>query len=192
MVNNAALGLVNHLLTGEDWARERLLEFSGQTARLLFGRSVLSFTISDAGLLGAADTAAAVAVSIRLPDDAPVRALTDRASLFSTATISGSADLAETLAFVFRNLRWDVEHDLSRLLGDMVARRALQLANGLAQWQAGAARNLAFSLAEYLTEEEAAIASRPAVQSFCVQVDALRDDLARFEKRLERFALRQG
>jgi len=190
MWSQPPLAVVNHLLSGEDWARGRLAGFAGQTARLEFGGMRMQFTILETGLFAAAEAAAAVTVSIRLPDDAPVRALTERSSLFSAATISGSVDLAESLAFVFRNLRWDVEHDLSQLLGDIVARRALRLARGLGQWPARGARNLAVGLAEFLTEEEKAVASRRDVEAFCSAVDALRDDCARVEKRLGRIALR--
>lgn len=137
-------------------------------------------------MLAAAEASAPVAVSIRLPDDAPLRALTDHPSLFSAATISGSVDLAETLAFVFRNLRWDVEQDLSELLGDIVARRAMRLVTGLAKWQVQGAKNLAFGLAEYLTEEEKGVAPRRELEAFCTEVNALRDDFARIEKRLGR------
>jgi ubiquinone biosynthesis protein UbiJ len=125
-------------------------------------------------------------VSIGLPDDAVIRVLTDPPSLFSAATISGSADLAETLGFVFRNLRWDIEHDLSRVTGDIAAQRIFQVAKGLLQWQWRAARNLALGMTEYLTEEERAIARRGDVEQFCSEVDALRDDCARVEKRLLR------
>ncbi len=190
MWSQPPLAVVNHLLDGEDWARARLAGFAGQTARVEFGGMRMQFTLLESGLLAAAEAAAPVAVSIRLPDDMPVRALTDRSSLFSTATISGSVDLAESLAFVFRNLRWDIEHDLSQLLGDIVARRALRLAKGVAQWQARGARNLAVGLAEYLTEENKAIAPRRELEAFCAAVDALRDDCARVEKRLGRIALR--
>lgn len=180
------LAVINHLLTGEDWARARLTGFAGQTARLEFASVRLQFTILESGLLTAAEAAAPVAVSIRLPDNAPLRALTDRPSLFSAATISGSVDLAETLAFVFRNLRWDVEHDLSQVLGDIVGRRATRLLKGVAQWQARSAQNLALGLAEYLTEEEKAVAPRRDIEAFCAAVDALRDDCSRLEKRLGR------
>jgi ubiquinone biosynthesis protein UbiJ len=44
-------------------------------------------------------------------------------------------------------------------------------------------------VAEYLTEEETAIARRRDIERFCAEVDALRDDLARCEKRLERVRL---
>lgn len=184
------LAVVNHVLAGEDWARVRLAGFAGLTARVEFAGALLRFTILESGLLAVAEATSPVAVSIRLPDDAPVRALTDRSSLFSAATIAGSVDLAETLAWVFRNLRWDVEHDLAQLLGDIVARRAVRLVKGLARWQVRGAGNLAAGLAEYLTEEERAIAPRREVEAFCAEVDALRDDFERVEKRLRRFELR--
>jgi ubiquinone biosynthesis protein UbiJ len=182
-----ALGFVNHLLAAEPWARERLAGFAGKIACVHFGSgAVLHLRISEAGLLEEAEAGSAAAVSIGLPDDVVIRALTDPPSLFSSATISGAADLAETLGFVFRNLRWDIEHDLSRVTGDILAHRALQLARGLLQWQWRAARNLALGMAEYLTEEEQSIARRGDVEQFCSAVDALRDDCARVEKRLLR------
>ncbi|MQM31450.1 MAG: hypothetical protein CRU78_13380 [Candidatus Accumulibacter phosphatis] len=190
MWSKPPLAVLNHILTGEDWARARLAGFAGQTARVQFASVLLQFTILESGLLAAAEAPAPVAVSIRLPDDAPLRALTDHPSLFSAATISGSVDLAETLAFVFRNLRWDVEQDVSELLGDIVARRAMRLVTGLAKWQVQGAKNLAFGLAEYLTEEEKGVAPRRELEAFCTEVDALRDDFARIEKRLGRIELR--
>ncbi len=190
MLARPALALVNHLLTSEPWARQRLVSFAGRTARLQFGGGAAWLVrISDAGLFEMAEPGTPATVSIGLPDDAPARALIDSASLSSLATISGSADLAETLGFVARNLRWDVEHDLSRLLGDVLARRGLQLARNLAGWQIHGVRNLALGVAEYLTEEDAAIARRRDIESFCAEVDVLRDDLARFEKRLGRAEL---
>ena len=112
MLARPALALVNHLLRGNAWARDRLIGFAGKTALLQFGSSTLLVRIGDTGLLEAGGAGTPATVSITLPADAPALALTDKASLLSSATISGSADLAETLGFVFRHLRWDVEHDL--------------------------------------------------------------------------------
>ena len=83
-------------------------------------------------------------------------------------------------------MRWDIEEDLSQVVGDIVARRAVQLMGRLARWQVAGARNFALSVTEYLTEEAPAIARRQDIERFCAEVDALRDDLARCEKRLER------
>ena len=187
MLAKPALAVLNHLLASEDWARGKLVPFAGKTARLQLGSGIVFLVrINEGGLLESAASDILPTVSIILPADAPVRALTDSASLLSSATISGSADLAETLGFLYRNLRWDIEEDLSQVLGDVVARRAVQVMGRLVRWQVSGARNFALSVAEYLTEEETAIARRQDIERFCADVDALRDDLARCEKRLER------
>ncbi|MEF8720823.1 MAG: hypothetical protein V5B35_12090 [Candidatus Accumulibacter necessarius] len=190
MLEKPALAVLNHLLASEDWARCKLVPFAGKTARLQLGSGIVFLVrISESGLLEVADANTPPTVSIILPADSPVRALTDSASLLSAATISGSADLAETLGFLYRNLRWDIEEDLSQVVGDIVARRAVQLMGRLARWQVSGARNFALSVTEYLTEEAPAIARRQDIERFCAEVDALRDDLARCEKRLERVRL---
>lgn len=178
------LALLNHLLQGESWARDRLIPFAGKTALLQFGSTALLVRISDGGTFETAAAGTPATVSITLPSDAPALVLTDQASLLTSATISGSVDLAETLGFVFRNLRWDVEHDLSKVLGDVVAHRGLQLAKQLGQWQLVGLRKLAIGVADYLTEENAAIARRCDIERFCLDVDTLRDDFSRMERRL--------
>ena len=188
MLTRAALGFLNHLLRGESWARERLAVFAGKTVRLQLGgdRDVVA-TIGETGLLGTgADPGGLAGVTVTLPADAPARWLVDRASLFSSASISGSADLAEALSFVVRNLRWDIEHDLSQVVGDILARRGVQLGRQFADWQLRNAERLAQAAAEYLTGEAATLARRSEVAAFCSGVDAIRDDLARLEKRLQR------
>ncbi|EXI71380.1 MAG TPA: hypothetical protein PK440_03280 [Candidatus Accumulibacter phosphatis] len=187
MFARAALPLVNHVLAADDWARERLATFAGKTASVHVGaHELLRVAIDEQGLLRRSPPGTTMTVRIELPSDAPARLLGDRATLFSAATIAGSADLAETLGLVFRNLHWDVEEDLSQVFGDIVARRGLQLGRQVARWHWQGANRLAAAVAEYLTEEQPEVAHRRDVEHFCGDVDTLRDDLARLEKRLAR------
>jgi ubiquinone biosynthesis protein UbiJ len=55
-----------------------------------------------------------------------------------------------------------------------------------AGWQQQAAQNFAENLAEYFTEEQPTIARRIAIADFSADIDRLRDDVARLEKRLEK------
>lgn len=178
------LGFINHLLVGEDWARDRLKPFAGQTVRLELGVLERSLEITADGLFAAGDENAAVAVTITLPADAPLRALIDRPALFAAAQISGAAELAENLGFLFRNLRWDVESDLAGLIGDIAARRLVEGGKRVGRWQTAQARNLALNLAEYFTEENPLIARRQDLADFCAEVDALQERLAQFEQRV--------
>ena len=178
------LGFINHLLVGEDWARDRLKPFAGQLVRLELGVLERSLEITADGLFAAGDENAAVAVTITLPADAPLRALIDRPALFAAAQISGAAELAENLGFLFRNLRWDVESDLAGLVGDIAARRLVEGGKRVGRWQTAQARNLALNLAEYFAEESPLIARRQDLGDFCAEVDALQARLAQFEQRV--------
>lgn len=73
--------------------------------------------------MGAKNTVATVTISF--PQDALLLVLTDRPAFVAAARISGSGELAECLGFVFRNLQWDIESDLSQWVGDIAARRLL-------------------------------------------------------------------
>lgn len=184
MLTNAALGVVNHLLSGEEWARERLQAFAGQSVHVDLAALKLALEITPEGIFTVGDKNAAATVSIRLPADAIGRLLTDRNSLLATAQISGAADLAECLGFISRNLSWDAEGDLSHVVGDIAARRLVAGGKQALQWPRQQAKNLALNLTEYFTEENPTIASRQDVSAFCTGVEGLSEPLNRLEKRI--------
>lgn len=184
MLTAVALGAINHLLHGEDWARERLQAFSGQTVHVDLAAMKLALEITPEGIFAAGDKNAAPTVSIRLPADAIGRLSSDRSSLLAASQISGAADLAECLGFISRNLSWDAEGDLSHLVGDIAARRLVASGKQILQWPRQQAKNLALNLTEYFTEENPTIASRQDIAEFCAEVESLDDPLNRIEKRI--------
>ena len=186
MLQNRALRFFNHLLAGEAWARNRLKPFAGQCARIEFGRMSTAFVISSEGSLQAGALNSQACVSIRLPEDAVLRLLTDRQSLVSAARIEGSADFAEALGFISRNLRWDAEADLANLVGDVAAHRLVNGGRAIVLSVAEKARRLGANLAEYIQEEQRFLARQSEVDDFCAETDQLRDELARLEKRISR------
>ena len=121
----------------------------GECAQQMLGSRVVPLEITPGGLFTVGAKKAGTTVSISLPADAPLRDLIDRPSLFASGRISGSAELAECLGFVFRNLRWGAENDLSRLVGDIAARRLVAGGKQLAHWNQQQTKNIALNLAEY-------------------------------------------
>ena len=184
MLIDVALRFMNHLLASEDWAQDRLRPFAGQTAHLALGALNFPLEITADGGFRPGNKNAASSVTITLPADAPMRAVTDRAFLFAAAHVSGSAELAETLGFVSRNLRWDIESDLSQLLGDIAARRLVQGSKQLLTWQLEQANNLAQNLAEYFTEENPTIARVQDISTYCEEIGELQTHLNRLERRI--------
>lgn len=188
MVARAALSALNHVLGGEAWARERLRLFAGQHLRLQGGPLAIELTVDSQGFLQRREPQAGEtpAVTIELPADAPFRLLRGRDAVFGAARLTGSADFAETLAFVFRNLRWDIEEDLSRVVGDIVAHRLVHSGRSLLAWQRRSAANLAANVSEYLEEEAELLVSRQEGRDFAVTVAALAKEAEALEMRLKR------
>lgn len=184
MIAALAVAALNHLLGQENWARERLRPFAGQGARLAVGPTRLTLTITGEGLFTQARDSLTPAVEISLPADTPLRYLSDPPSVFAAARLTGSVDFAEAIGFVFRNLHWDAEGDLAKIVGDIAAHRLSVVGRNFLGWQKRAAGNLVANLAEYAAEPGGPAVSRPEVQAFCSAVSQARDDLARLEKRL--------
>ncbi len=187
-IETLILPFLNRLLTQENWARERLLPFSGHSVGIDGGPFRLAFSIDESGLFSMASPDTPPDVTISFGADAPFRLLVDPGSVFTSARLSGTANFAETLAFVFRNLRWDYEGDLANVVGDIPARRLASLLESGIEWHRSASSRIGANLAEYATEESQLVASARDIEQFCSAVDMVRDDLARLEKRLAKLA----
>jgi ubiquinone biosynthesis protein UbiJ len=181
-----ALGAVNHILGQASWARQKLMPFAGHTAKITMPPFEAAFLIQDDGFLANPPPEASAEVAISLPASTPLLALQGTDVLMRAARLEGSVDFAEALGFVLRNLRWDIEEDLSKLVGDMAAHRLVASAQKAASWHKQAAQNLAGNLVEYFIYEQPLIAPRDALDEFARDIDTLRDDIARLEKRAQR------
>lgn len=177
---------INHVLSREPWAMERLAPFSGRKALISASPLTFWFSIaSDGTLLACEATNDEPAVSLLLPPEALTHALTGNLSrVLSTTTISGSADFAEGLSFVFKNLRWDIEADLSDFIGEIPASRGMQALRHSFAWQQRALLSLAGNAKDYLVDESRQVLSKDEIENFNQAISDLRDDLARLERRV--------
>ncbi len=177
---------LNRLLEAEAWARERLAPFAGETVELRAPPlPALRFAIVEGGRL-APGTSPSLTLTLT-PESLPALARGEEHFMRSVG-IDGNARLAQEVLHLARHLRWDAEEDLSRLVGDAAAHRAMALARDFAAWQADAARRLAESFMEYAQEEGRLLAPRAGYAAFAAEVAELRDALERLDKRIGRLA----
>ncbi len=186
VLNALAIRLLNHLILAENWAQARLIGHSGAQVVIESGLLVVRLAIDEHGLFQSGDSAHEPDVRITLPADVPVRLLLSRDSLFSSVKLDGSADIAESLAFVLRNLQWDAEADLAELVGDIPAHRFARLARTMAVAIPQAIASVANNFSEYAAEESGMLTPNRDVADFGKAVNSLRDDVARLEKRISR------
>ena len=100
--------------------------------------------------------------------------------------LTGNAGVAEAFRDLLSFTKPDIEEELSSIIGDVAAHRLGQLAAGLRDWALDARKTMGGNIREYLQEESRDVPSRYEVEQFALKVDALRDDVERFEVRLKR------
>jgi ubiquinone biosynthesis protein UbiJ len=113
-------------------------------------------------------------------DGAPIRS--------GSLDITGDAYTAQNFQQLLKYAKPDVEEELSQVVGDAAAHRAGQFARGFRAWVQGVRDTIHSDVREYLQEESRDVPSRYEVERFANQVDALRDDVARLEARINRLA----
>jgi ubiquinone biosynthesis accessory factor UbiJ len=178
---------LNHVLRREEWARERLAPFAGETVELraaLFPS--LRFAISADGTLAPAPSDARPALGIEVKPDAPAALLKGEDHLLRAVEVTGNARLAEAVMGLARHLRWDFEEDLSRIFGDVLAHRMAGALRALSAWAPDAGARLAESFAAYATDEAKLLLGRAELAEFAGEVGALRDAVERLEARMRR------
>lgn len=190
MLDALAIASINGVLRRNSWALQRLQPHAGKTARFECPPLSLALTVLENGEVAAA-AAAAPQVTIALTPGVMLRVLARDEVVWNEIEVTGDTDFAGAINHVWRNLRWDIEEDLARLFGDIAAHRMVQTGKALDHWRAQSFDNLARSFAEYWTEEQPLIARAGDVERFNLEVDQLRDDVARLEKRLENLLSRR-
>lgn len=187
-----AIAPLNHLLRGASWARKRLTLLAGKTVRFCIPPFPdLAVTIQTSGEVLAAESNASADVTVTVTPGLLPRLLTRDADAYREIEISGDKILAAEILDIAKNLRWDMEQDLSQVMGDILAHRVMQTGNSLVQWHTETARNLSQALMEYWTEEQPLLVKPTQIREFTDAVNALQNDIAQLEKRIKALKKKQ-
>jgi ubiquinone biosynthesis protein UbiJ len=182
VIDGMILGALNHLLGQAEWARRQLQSFAGRQARFDMPPWQLAFSVNGDGLFEPVGEGE-IDVTVALPAETPLLALQGIERAMAGAHVTGNAEFATALSFVLKNLRWDAEEDLAKLVGDIAAHRIVGVSSQLTSWSQEASRNVVENLAEYLGEESRLLVPQRELASF-------RDELADFAQRIERLEAR--
>jgi ubiquinone biosynthesis protein UbiJ len=186
MISSSFAAAVNHLLSREPWARDRLAPHAGKVACLDAGLAAARLKVAADGMLHAAASDAEADVTIRMKmADLPAIAQ-DRERAFSYVRVEGDAEFANAISQLSQSLKWEAEEDLSRWIGDIAARRAVAGAKAAAEAAKSTGQKLAENVAEYFLEENPLLVRPQSVDDFAAEVARLRDDVERLGKRIEK------
>jgi ubiquinone biosynthesis protein UbiJ len=121
--------LFNHVLMQEPEATARLARLKGRIVRVQWRTLSMTLAATPAGLLELVASHKAADLSLVVADGSP-------ASLFQTVIaggkppikIEGDVQLAAEMNWLVDHVRWDIEEDLSRILGDAPAHAFVSVA----------------------------------------------------------------
>lgn len=134
--------VVNHVLSAEPQAVQRLLPHRGRVLRLellglprlLPAPPPLAFLVTPAGLVEWCREPVDADLRVRLDAGNPAAlALQALTGALPPVAIEGDAQLAADVDWLLKNLRWDVAADLERLFGPLVAQQLHSLGSMLGQ-----------------------------------------------------------
>lgn len=114
--------LLNHVLMQEQEAMTRLARKKGSVIHLRWGAFALDLLITPAGLTDRAPAGRTpdltLTVALQAPWEVAQSVLEGKAP---PVKIEGDVQLAAEVGWLADNLRWDIEEDLSRIMGDVPA-----------------------------------------------------------------------
>jgi len=185
MIPKAFSSFVNHLLQQQSWARLRLAAHAGRRIQLrsppVFPQ--LPLLVLETGLISVDATAADADLLVSLQPRAIPLLLVHHPDALKHVELSGNAALASVVQELVARLEWDVEEDLSRIVGDIAAHRIATAGRDFLGWQREAFQRTAENLAEYLTEEDPVLLRRTEFDRFTRDLGILGKELDRLEQR---------
>ena len=190
MLKPLATRFLQHLTNQNNWSRPHLVGFAGKVVTFDFSLIKANLIILEDGSLAISAASAAPDAIIYLPPSLALRLLANDEAAKMQIKIDGDAHLATEFSKVLQNMRWDMEEDLSKLTGDIAAHKIGEITRKTLSEAKKQSINLAEMLSEYWQEEQPLLAKKLHVESFNAEVDTLRSDVARFEKRLTQLSTR--
>lgn len=132
--------LLNHVLQQEREATARLARQQGRVLLLQWRQFSLKLVATPAGLLDRAAPGAQADLALQITDESPL-AIAQAAMRGDKpgVRIEGDVQLAAEVSWLVEHVRWDLEDELARLIGDVpahtlgqAARRAMEVLRGFA------------------------------------------------------------
>jgi ubiquinone biosynthesis protein UbiJ len=125
--------LLNHVLMQEPQAMTRLARQVGRIVLLQWRNMTFKVVLSPAGLLDLAGADAPADLVLVITEESPL-VITQLVLQGDkpAVRIEGDVQLAAEVSWLIDHVRWDIEEDLARILGDAPAHGLARTARGLA------------------------------------------------------------
>jgi ubiquinone biosynthesis accessory factor UbiJ len=177
---------LQHLIAQNQWAKPHLEPFAGKTIGFDFVLAKAHLNILEDGSFSMGANTDAPEASIHAPPSLLLRIIAGDEDAKTQFKITGDTHMAAEIGKVLQNMRWDIEDDLSKITGDIAANKTVSFAKKTIATAKQQGKDAAEMLSEYWQEENPILAKKWQVEQFNTDVDVVKSDAARLEKRLQK------
>jgi len=182
---SVVLRALNHLIEQERWAHNLLLPREGQSIAITLPIGDFQIAIQEGMFVNASDSTNLPSVSLTIPQEAIWTFLKEgKSGAMKFVKISGDIDFAADLNRLVADLKWEVEEDLSKLLGDATARRVVLESQKMLHQTQLAMNDLKGGIRDYLVYEKNILVDSQQMSDFKSELRLLRDQIDRAEKKV--------
>lgn len=126
--------LLNHVLMQEPAAMERLARVKGRVVLVCWRQFSFKVVVTPAGLLDLSGAEAASDLTLTMTQESPFEvAQTLMQGDKPAVRVEGDVQLAAEVNWLVDHVRWDLEEDLARILGDAAAHTLVQTGRSMVQ-----------------------------------------------------------
>lgn len=185
---------LNAVLSREPWAQQRLAQYAGRTVKCTLGALPFSLSFTHVGTLTLSDSAIVADVELTIPTQhlsqlPAALASTQSDQVLALLHIQGDAGLANALAQLIAQLRFDPEAEIARFTGDLIAVRLVATLKQLMYSGRRSVQHLEANMTEFLGEESGLLVHRNYLELWRLQLQQLENQLNHLEQRTAHLTL---
>ena len=143
--------IIDHVLNQNDWMREKLSQYENKVIALIIGPFTFDFIVCSDGNLKTIKNPSNSDTKIQMSIDAFIKTFITKEK--KGINISGDINLARDFADILSAIEWDIEDDLSRIFGDIVAHEISQAGKSFMQQNKRNVLEISGALVEFWQEE---------------------------------------
>ena len=180
--------VLNHIFSQNDWMSSKLKKFKGKIVLIKISEIEMYFKINAQGLLVLTEKEVIPDTSIFMTVNSFFNQIISNKN--KDISIQGDIDLAKEVSEILKKIRWDVEEDLSKIVGDVAANRLGRIGKNFLSGSKSAAINIAEAFKEYWEEENPLIAKKFRVERLLTDIDLISEDVDRLEAKINNLAVK--
>ena len=181
MIHKIKKNILNHLLLQNDWMQSKLIDHKNKILAIEISGLKNIFIVEENGQLRSLNESKTIDCIIKLTINDFINQVVNNKN--GKISIEGDMELANQVTQVLKNIKWDIEEDLSKYIGDIPAVHTTKFLKKVFNSSQRNMFNLTSSLIEYWQEESPILAKKRNVEIFNSEVDKIVEDVERIDVR---------